>query len=454
LRRHCSYHGCPCPADCYCGNGTIDCGEECELGDPNCSSDCHLVENSSCVDNDGDGYDNCDIGELGDDGNIIDCHDNPIICGADCYPNNPNEICDDFDNDCDGEIDEGFNDDNCGLICEGNGYNYNESRGGDLRCCGDDINEGPYQPIENICNDGRDNDCDGTFDDSALNPVNPDTNCLVCNAQNNTDESFWYVASESDCNQCDHNGDDDGNQSVSLNSYTWGDINHPLIWADICDFACNNQIATSVDIDNFQLNNEYNGDDANCSDGFDNDCDGLFNCDDPDCAISSVCVVCTDDDNDDYSVEGGGNCCGIGNNQACNIEIDCDDSVNFINPGETETCDTHDNNCDTNTDEGCDDDGDGYCDDNMQLYNNNSMCPLTVFTGDGMYGDDCDDSLSFGALSNPGIMNEIVNTNCNDGHDNDCDGDLDCADISDCSIDPFCVTGNSCEFPFTFPCNF
>ncbi|MET0028375.1 MAG: putative metal-binding motif-containing protein [Candidatus Thiodiazotropha sp.] len=75
-----------------------------------------------------------------------------------------------------------------------------------------------------------------------------------------------------------------------------------------------------------------------CSDGIDNNCNGLIDSADMnavDCPIS-----CTDKDQDGYSIEGGS--CGV---------VDCNDDDANINPGALEVCDDGiDNNCNNRTD--------------------------------------------------------------------------------------------------------
>ncbi|MGI9320377.1 MAG: MopE-related protein [Thiogranum sp.] len=79
----------------------------------------------------------------------------------------------------------------------------------------------------------------------------------------------------------------------------------------------------------------------NCTDGIDNNCNNLTDAQDPNNAVGCPdAPVCTDNDGDDYAVEGGQ--CG---------PVDCDDRDSNVNPGERENCgDGFDNNCDANTD--------------------------------------------------------------------------------------------------------
>jgi len=117
-----------------------------------------------------------------------------------------------------------------------------------------------------------------------------------------------------------------------------------------------------------------------CLDGFDNDCDGLTDKQDPD---SVNCpFTCADADGDNYSAEGG--LCGL---------MDCNDRDAAINPG------------------ACDIIGDGIDQD--------------CNGKDRTKGRDCQ----------PGNVQPEI---CYDGIDNDADGKTDCADKKDCSKDPRC----------------
>jgi hypothetical protein len=113
--------------------------------------------------------------------------------------------------------------------------------------------------------------------------------------------------------------------------------------------------------------------------------------------------------------------------------LDCDDGEVNANPGETEVCDTIDNDCDDEIDEGlttafCTDfDGDGYGSNSDQVL----ACEPPVDTAE--CGLDCEDDV--GSI-NPGAT-ELCDT-----LDNDCDGATDDAD-SDIAGLPIGVTGAS-----------
>ena len=108
-------------------------------------------------------------------------------------------------------------------------------------------------------------------------------------------------------------------------------------------------------------------------------------------AVNGVESECVDLDEDGY---------GNPADPTCTYpELDCDDSDPDTYPGATEYCDEDDDDCDGIIDNR-DMDGDGYIDDNCG-------------------GDDCDDT---NTEINPGIDEEGLNL-CEDGIDQDCDGE-------------------------------
>ena len=129
-----------------------------------------------------------------------------------------------------------------------------------------------------------------------------------------------------------------------------------------------------------------------CGDGTDDDCDGLTDCDDPDCGQSNQCL---DSDNDGYP----------------RIN-DCNDFMPGINPGAQEICNNRDDNCNT------------LIDDGLQQecgVNNLGICTLGVeqcVAGDWI-----------------GCTAILPTTETCDGLDNNCDGNVD----EGCS----CTTGET-----------
>ncbi|MGR3309780.1 MAG: MopE-related protein [Candidatus Brocadiales bacterium] len=160
-----------------------------------------------------------------------------------------------------------------------------------------------------------------------------------------------------------------------------------------------------------------------CSNGIDDNCDNQ---------VDEECPTCTDNDGDGFFAESG-----------CDTPVDCNDNDPAINPGVKEVEDGEDNDCDglvdredpdcicesgieNNCNDGVDDDGDGLTD------CTDPDCQIKDADGDGFIaspcGDDCDDT---DPAVNPGATES-----CDDGVDNDCDGLVDCAD-------PDCVTSTT-----------
>jgi hypothetical protein len=100
------------------------------------------------------------------------------------------------------------------------------------------------------------------------------------------------------------------------------------------DSSCANS-GTDCNDNNASINP---GASENCTDGIDNNCNGLVDTQDPN-AINCP-INCTDNDGDSYSPDGG--TCG---------QTDCNDNSASINPGTFETCDDRvDNDCNGQTD--------------------------------------------------------------------------------------------------------
>ena len=158
---------------CGCDTGYIwqDATNTCEESQP------------SCTDNDGDGYGDpastlctypeldCDDDSSDDPGGCVTCscgEPECVFC-AKCINPDATEVCDAIDNNCDGNVDEGFL--RCGdplhcpapETCNGldddcDGY-VDSSDGGHSSICPNDCVWSPE-----VC-DGCDNDCDGVIDD-------------------------------------------------------------------------------------------------------------------------------------------------------------------------------------------------------------------------------------------------------------------------------------------------
>ncbi len=247
---------------------------------------------------DGDGYGNpnssqtgCDLSGAGFVLNDQDCNDN---IGA----INPGalDVCDGFDNDCDGLVDndaslwptwfadsdgDGFGDANSTTQACVMPLGYTDN---DLDCDDGDFDVKPTG-VE-ICN-GIDDDCDGEIDEFA------------------TDASTWY-----------RDADNDG----------FGDLNDIRV-------SCNQPEG-------------YVADNTDCNDG--------------DASINPNTIWYTDIDGDGFGNPNNSlAACDLSNAGYVLNADDCNDNAGTVNPNAPEICDGIDNNCDGNIDEGFDQDGDG-----------------------------------------------------------------------------------------------
>ncbi len=357
----------PCNTDVsgglQCADGLVCIGDG---ADGTCRPFCH---------NDGDctGQDTCyaPLFEGMSDIGVCYCVDTDVDgwcetedCDDDDASVNPaaSEVCDDDkDNDCDGQTDEG-----CTTCTDA------DDDGSCLPDDCDDDDAAVHPGAAEACDDDKDNDCDGGTDEG----------CATCI---DADED-GYCAPD-DCNDAAANVHPGASERC----------------ADDVDNDCDGQTdegcttCTDADDDGSCLPDDCADDDAAvhpgaaeaCNDDVDNDCDGQ---------TDEGCTTCTDADVDGY----------------CTPD-DCNDTAPAIHPGAVEACnDDVDNDCDGQTDEDCatctDADLDGYC------------TPA-----------DCNDAA-------PAIHPAAAEA-CGDNVDNDCDGqtDEDCGGCTDADEDGYCT---------------
>jgi hypothetical protein len=319
---------------------------------PDCRADVQVWE-----DLDGDGYGAvelapvCEVG-AGQATRPLDCDD----AAPDVNPE-AREKCNGRDDDCDGSLDEGHDrdlfftdDDRDGygvpypsvLACESPGNRWSRN---DEDC--DDADADAHPDAQETCRDG-DEDCDGLegdFDDS-VDPTtyrrfyrdadldahgNPDRTTRACQAPPG------YVPTDDDCDDADPNfssniyyadADDDGfgDPSAPVNGCTRPagtstnrldcddtdpDITNEHDWYEDVDgdgwgdgpslgFGCTppgpDLAPAPGDCDEADPD-ENPGTPEDCTDGLDQNCNGLFDCDDEDCVSDPTCVPPCADDN-------------------------------------------------------------------------------------------------------------------------------------------------------------
>jgi hypothetical protein len=317
------------------------------------------------ADADGDGF-----GDPDSEAQVCAAGTGQVLVAEDCDDDDPDawpgntEVCDEADNDCDGDVDEDV----------GNTY-YRDD---------DDDGWGGFEGTVEACSMPEGyaenlGDCDD--DDPAYNPAAAEDDCTDPNDYN-CDGSVVYADVDRDgwaaCEDCDDRD---------------GDVNPDGL--EICN-------------------------------GIDDDCNGLTDDADPSVDLSTASIFYVDGDGDGYGdLDSTTVACTVPSGAVANSD-DCDDAARAIHPGATEVCDLIDNDCDGDIDDDdasvdtstgttfyTDGDGDGYGDPAA------TVMACTVPSGAVASDADCDDSL---ATISP-VATEICDT-----IDNDCDGFVDDAD--------------------------
>ncbi len=273
------------------------------------------------------------------------------------------EVCDNVENNCNNQTDEGCDDDNdnyCDSSMTVKGTPSTCTAGGG-DCNDDDLKEHPKQKWY------KDNDNDGYSDGTTNKTSCPrplgykvESELIQISGDYHDDDIEIYPGAFEKCdgkiNNCNNLSALDGSEE------SWYALSCDGADSDLCaegTWQCSSGSKTCSD---------NTGDNVEICDGQDNNCDNH---------IDEGC----DDDNDNYcdssmTVKGTPSTCTAGGG-------DCDDSNAAIKPGVPEVCDNVDNNCNNQTDEGCDDDNDNYCDSTMTIVGTPSTCPAG--------GGDCDD---------------------------------------------------------------
>jgi MYXO-CTERM domain-containing protein len=316
---------------------------------------------ANVLDRDGDSFEN-----------IYDCNDEPVV-GLAVFPGAP-EVCDTYDNNCDGLIDEGF-DTNWYPDNDGDGFGDVNAVQPEVTCappanhvlnrddCDDadpDVNPGRQE----IC-DGLDNDCDYSPDGGL--PFIPLWKDLDGDA---------YGAGEQ------YNGCSAQDANEGPNSY------YITIPGEDPFLAVSGYVPNDTDCNDFSANVSPAA--TEVCDDLDNDCNGLT-----DDAREGGTLYYLDEDNDGYGSGAGEYACTPPNEMAVTAGGDCDEQNVEINPSVDEVCDGIDNDCDGTADKDAADapllfedlDNDGYGNPSTA---SRDCAPGPSYTANN--GLDCDDN--------------------------------------------------------------
>ncbi|MEL6341971.1 MAG: putative metal-binding motif-containing protein [Myxococcota bacterium] len=408
--------------------------ESCDLLDNDCDEDVDEgVTTTFYADEDADGF--------GDGAASVEAcaaPDGHVIDGTDCddadttsFPGGV-EVCDEADNDCNGDVDEGVT------------LTWYQDIDGDNFGVGDITTEACTLPSGYAAQAGDCDDRDVTYHPDAVEDDCTDPNDYNC------DGSVMYADVDADgwaaCQDCDDSRDDVNPDQTEICNEIDDDCDDNIDDADDdVDLTTGADFYADTDRDGFgdaasttrscAVPSGYSADDTDCDDArsdvnpdrteicndIDDDCDDNIDDDDSDVDHSTGTPRYRDADEDGYGDAGS-------TIQRCDLPVgyvdndsDCDDGDETISPVGVEVCDDIDNDCDDNIDDDDEDVSDRstwYYDADDDGYGNTSVTTLACDQPSSYVGlsGDCNDG---SAAIKPGAT-EI----CNDV-DDDCDALVD-----------------------------
>jgi hypothetical protein len=328
------------------------------------------------------------------------------------------EICNGLDDDCDGLVDDAPATPACGVgVCASVSHACVD---GGLAACDYGATPPPGYSTSELCNDGLDNDCNGLIDDGCVCVLDAGIAC--------------WTGPASACPQ--------GASCLGL-CRRGTEVCRALADGGTGYGSCGGQVLPQSESSTLA-----------CNDGQDDDCDGLTDCADPDCAgrscsltgvcVNGACAMCAPDGG--AAQPFGETTCSDGVDNDCDGKIDCLDtgSCRGRTCGAGATC-ASDGGCvcsgnggapqavETSCGDGADNDCDGLAD---------CKDPDCAAQSCGGPGATCASGSC--SCSGNGGTPQSPETSCSDGHDNDCNGAVDCADPA-CSGVGSCGRETNCD---------
>jgi hypothetical protein len=347
----------------YCDGIDNDCDEE---------TDDNVVFTDYYEDLDGDGYGAVFLG------NFCEIPNNGVSASGDCDDDNSavnpgaSEICNDEDDNCDGNNDEGLEFLEYFADSDGDGFgasslgNFCSAPSNTSLVSGDcdDENSNVYPGAPEFCNE-VDDDCDGNMDNDVVYldyfadndgdgfggellgnfcvaPANSSTNNIDCDDTNAGIHPNAPEFCDSEDNDCDGQTDE-GLITATYYADNDGDAVGAELLGDFCFAPANASLITGDCNDNDA--NVYPGAPEVCNSN-DDDCDEAVDED----VLNSYYADADDDGFGDLTSLV--LACDTPNGYVANSE-DCDDDDDTINPDAIEYCDGIDNNCNEAIDDNC-----------------------------------------------------------------------------------------------------